>query len=90
MASMTVAITLEQEILRQLDGLIARRVFANRSQAIQTALREKIDRLKGGRLAAECAKLDPAFEQSLAEEGLGAPAPTACSAARGQGGGGRP
>jgi hypothetical protein len=49
-------------------------VFANRSRAIQTALREKIERLEGGRLAAECAKLDPAFEQSLAEEGLGADA----------------
>ncbi|MGD0762816.1 MAG: ribbon-helix-helix domain-containing protein [Roseiarcus sp.] len=89
MASVKVAITLEQETLRQLDSLIARRVFANRSLAIQTALREKIERLKGGWLAAECAKLDPTFEQPLAEEGLGAPVATACSAARGLGGGGR-
>jgi Arc/MetJ-type ribon-helix-helix transcriptional regulator len=72
MASVKVAITLEQETLRQVDSLVARRVFPNRSRAIQTALREKIERLEGGRLAAECAKLDPAFEQALAEEGLGA------------------
>lgn len=72
MASVKVAITLEQETLRQVDSLVARRVFQNRSRAIQTALHEKIQRVEGSRLAAECAKLDPKFEQSLAEEGLGA------------------
>jgi Arc/MetJ-type ribon-helix-helix transcriptional regulator len=75
MASVKVAITLERETLRQVDSLVARRVFANRSHAIETALREKIERLKGGRLAAECAKLDPAFEQSLADEGPGVQLP---------------
>ena len=72
MASVKVAITIEQETLRQVDGLVARRVFQNRSRAIQTALHEKIVRIEGTRLAAECAKLDPKFERSLAEEGLGA------------------
>jgi Arc/MetJ-type ribon-helix-helix transcriptional regulator len=71
MASVKVAITLEQETLRQVDGLVARRVFQNRSRAIQIALREKIERVEGSRLAAECAKLDPKFEQSMADEGLG-------------------
>jgi len=67
MASAKLTITLEQETLCQVDSLVARRVFANRSHAIETALREKIERRKGSRLTAECAKLDPAFEQSLAE-----------------------
>ena len=71
---MKVAITLEQETLRQVDSLVSRRVFPNRSRAIQIALHEKIERVEGSRLAAECAKLDPKFEQSLAEEGLGADA----------------
>jgi len=35
------------------------------------ALHEKIERMEGSRLAAECAKLDRKFEQALAEEGLG-------------------
>jgi Arc/MetJ-type ribon-helix-helix transcriptional regulator len=74
MASVKVAITLEQETLRQVDGLVSRKVFQNRSRAIQIALHEKIERVEGSRLAAECAKLDPKFEQSLAEEGLGADA----------------
>ena len=72
MASVKVAITLEEKTLRQVDSLVERRVFQNRSRAIQTALHEKIERLEGSRLAAECAKLDPKFEQSLAEEGMGA------------------
>ena len=72
MASVKVAITLEQETLRQVDSLVARRVVQNRSRAIQTALQEKLARVQGSRLAAECAKLDPTFEQALAEEGLGA------------------
>jgi len=45
-------------------------VFPNRSQAIQEAVEEKLSRLEHGRLARECAKLDPAFEKALAEEGL--------------------
>jgi metal-responsive CopG/Arc/MetJ family transcriptional regulator len=72
MTSVKVAITLEQETLRQVDSLVAQRVFQNRSRAIQTALREKIDRVEGSRLAAECAKLDKKFEQALADEGLSA------------------
>ncbi len=71
MTSVKVAITLEQETLRRVDSLVARRIFPNRSRAIQTALREKLDRVEGSRLAAECVKLDKKFEQALAEEGLG-------------------
>jgi Arc/MetJ-type ribon-helix-helix transcriptional regulator len=44
-------------------------VFPNRSRAIQIALQEKLERQEGARLAAECAKLDPAYEQAMAEEG---------------------
>jgi Arc/MetJ-type ribon-helix-helix transcriptional regulator len=71
MASIKVAITLEQETLRQVDALVAQHVFPNRSRAIQSALQEKMDRLAGNRLAAECAKLDPRLERDMAEEGFG-------------------
>jgi metal-responsive CopG/Arc/MetJ family transcriptional regulator len=40
MASVKVAITLEQETLRQVDSLVSRKVFQNRSRAIQIALHE--------------------------------------------------
>ena len=44
--------------------------FPNRSQAIEIALAEKLDRLERGRLARECAKLNPKEERALADEGL--------------------
>jgi metal-responsive CopG/Arc/MetJ family transcriptional regulator len=72
MASVKVAITLEQETLARVDNLVSRRVFPNRSRAIQIALQEKLERQEGVRLAAECAKLDPAYEQAMAEEGFSA------------------
>lgn len=65
-----VAITLDKAILGRLDQLVAQTVFPNRSQGIQVALEEKIERLEGTRLARECAKLDPHSERDLAEEGL--------------------
>jgi len=66
-----VAITLDAELLDRVDELVARREFRNRSQAIETALAEKLMRARRTRLARECAKLNPADEKALAEEGLG-------------------
>ncbi len=65
-----VAITLDEQTLDRLDRLVRARIFPNRSQAIQEAVEEKLSRLEHTRLARECSKLDPAFEKSLAEEGL--------------------
>jgi Arc/MetJ-type ribon-helix-helix transcriptional regulator len=67
-----IAISLDAGSLRRLDRLVRQAVFPNRSQAIQQAVDEKLLRLEGGRLARECAKLDPAFEKALADEGLSA------------------
>ena len=71
MNSAKIAVTIEQGLLTRLDQLVKERRFPNRSRALQEALRDKIDRLDRTRLARECAKLDPAFEQELAEEGIG-------------------
>ena len=65
-----VAISLDENTLDRLDRLVKNHVFPNRSQAIQEAVEEKLSRLDRSRLARECAKFDPAFEKSLAEEGL--------------------
>ena len=70
MAAQKVAITLDRRLLAELDGLVTENVFANRSQAIQAAVQEKLDRMRRCRLARECAKLDPAQEQAMAEEGI--------------------
>lgn len=71
MSSVKVAITIDRETLRRVDGLVSKRVYPNRSRAIQAAVAEKLARLEHNRLATECAKLDPKFEKALAEEGLG-------------------
>ena len=65
-----VAVSMDQDLLTELDRLVAKRKFASRSQAVQAAVREKIARLKRRRLAEECAKMDPQFEKSMAEEGM--------------------
>jgi len=65
-----VALTLDTELLNRIDHLVARQRFRNRSQAIETALAEKLARLSRTRLAEECAKLDRREEQQLADEGI--------------------
>lgn len=71
MSSVKVAITIDSRTLERVDGLVARKVYPNRSRAIQSAVAEKLARMERGRLASECAKLDPGYEKALAEEGLG-------------------
>jgi Arc/MetJ-type ribon-helix-helix transcriptional regulator len=65
-----ITISIDEQVLHRVDRLVQSRVFPNRSQAIQAAVQEKLARLEKTRLAQECAKLDPAFEQALADEGL--------------------
>ena len=76
MAQAKIVVSLDEQMLRQLDGLVAEAVFPNRSQAIQAAVQEKLSRIERGRLARECAKLDPAFEAAMAEEGFAEDAST--------------
>ena len=71
MGAAKVAITMDEELLERIDRLVAQKQFANRSRAIQEAVRDKLERLDRGRLARECAKLSKKSEQELADEGLG-------------------
>jgi Arc/MetJ-type ribon-helix-helix transcriptional regulator len=66
-----VAVSLDSQVLRNLDKWVAEGKYASRSKALQAAL----DLLtkqeeKQARLAFELAKLDPAEERSMADEGL--------------------
>lgn len=65
-----IAITLDERFIGELDRLVDKRVFQNRSQAIQEAVREKLLRMKQTRLAEEGAKLETAVERSISEEGF--------------------
>lgn len=70
MSSSKIAITLESSMLAEVDALVKKRIFPNRSRAIQEAIKEKLSRLNHTLLAQECAKLDPRYEKALADEGL--------------------
>ncbi len=65
-----VALTLESALLDQVDDLVERKRFRNRSQAVEAALADKLHRLARTRLAREAAKLNPRDEKRLADEGL--------------------
>lgn len=69
-----IAVTVDAALLERLDRLVHEEVFASRSEAIQAAVADKLARLARRDLAAACARLDPAFERALAEEGLTADA----------------
>lgn len=65
-----VALTLDTELLERVDELVAKQRFRNRSQAVEAALADKVNRLARTRLARESAKLNPKEEKRLADEGL--------------------
>jgi metal-responsive CopG/Arc/MetJ family transcriptional regulator len=66
-----VAVTLDTRTLRRVDRLVRDARYPNRSQAIEAAIAEQLDRLERRRLVEECGKLDPAAERAMAGEGLG-------------------
>ncbi len=70
MATSKVAISIDSDLLSQVDLLVSQGVFPNRSKAIQAALIDKLTVLRQNRLASECAKLDRQIEQNLAEVGI--------------------
>ena len=65
-----VALTLDADLVERVDELVTRRRFRNRSQAIESALADKLRRLARTRLATESAKLNIRDEKRLADEGL--------------------
>ena len=70
MSKTKVALTLEADLVEQVDELVGRRRFRSRSQAVEAALAEQLRRLARTRLATESAKLNPRDEKRLADEGL--------------------
>jgi Arc/MetJ-type ribon-helix-helix transcriptional regulator len=65
-----VAVTIEKEVLDRLDRLVSEGKYPSRSSAVEQAVVYSLEKTEHGRLARESAKLDPKFEQALADEGL--------------------
>ena len=70
MPTAKVAISIDNQLLKKVDLLVREKIYPNRSNIIQEAVKEKLIRLDKSRLAKECAKLDINFERSMAEEGF--------------------
>ena len=68
MPTTKVAITVDEQLLRLVDRWVTQGRYPSRSQAIQAAVREKVERWSRTRLAEEVAKLNPKEERALAEE----------------------
>jgi metal-responsive CopG/Arc/MetJ family transcriptional regulator len=65
-----IAITIDQALLELLDSLVQNNIFQNRSQAINTALKEKLSRIEKTRLELECQKLIKQEEREFADMGI--------------------
>ena len=65
-----IAITLDRDLLREVDRGVKSGLFKNRSRAIEEAVREKLERQRRRRVLIEAKKLNPTEERALAEEGM--------------------
>ena len=70
MPKQKVAVTIEKDLIIKLDRLVSEGKYPSRSSAVEDAVIERMVKVEKTRLAEESAKLDPAYEQALADEGL--------------------
>ena len=67
-----VAVTIDQELLWEVDAWVREGEFPSRSSVVRVALAQlRETRTRAGSLLRELAKLDPAEERLMAEEWLG-------------------
>jgi Arc/MetJ-type ribon-helix-helix transcriptional regulator len=72
MRAAKVAVTIDQELLSEVDTWVRHGEFPSRSGVVQVALaRLREERARYGSLLGELAKLDPAEERLMADEWLG-------------------
>ena len=64
-----VAITIDENLLSEIDYLVKQKIYPSRSKAIEANLEVNRNSLRRRRFEIECAKLDPQEEQEFAEWG---------------------
>ena len=76
MPTAKVAVTIDRQLLGEVDRWVAAGDYPSRSSAVQAGLaRLRGERARRRRLLGELTKLDPGEERALAEEGLAAESP---------------
>ncbi|MEM9273172.1 MAG: ribbon-helix-helix domain-containing protein [Cyanobacteria bacterium P01_F01_bin.143] len=64
-----IAITIDENLLADIDYLVEQKLYPSRSKAIEANLEVNRNSLRRRRFEIECAKLDPQEEQEFAEWG---------------------
>jgi len=72
MATKKITVSLDIDTVEGIDCLVQQRKHKNRSQAIQNALKEYLQKIEKQRLYEEIDKLDQKAEMKVAEEGFDA------------------
>jgi metal-responsive CopG/Arc/MetJ family transcriptional regulator len=70
MAKRKIAVSIDGRVLDRLDDLVRGGNLESRSQGVERAVEEMLERIHTDLLERECAKLDPGYEKRMAEEGL--------------------
>ena len=70
MSSAKIAVSIDENQLKKIDYYVKKHVFKSRSQAFQLSIKQTLQQLEHDRLAEECSKLNPHFEQEMADIGL--------------------
>lgn len=65
-----IAVSIDEKQLKKIDFYVKKHVFKSRSQAFQISINQTLQQLEHSRLAIECEKLNPHFEQEMADMGL--------------------
>ena len=65
-----ITMTLDRELVKEIDGGVKSGLYRNRSRAIEEAVREKLDRHRRQRLSLETQKPNREEERSRTEEGM--------------------
>ena len=70
MSTSRITITLDEGLLKRLDYLVQAAPYSSLSRAIQEAVEDKLRKANRNDFERELVKLDPQFEQEMADEGL--------------------
>jgi len=70
MAEAKIAITLEEDLVKEIDRWVSEGQYPSRSKAVQETLKEKITNWRRKRLIEEVSKLNSKEEQAMAEEAI--------------------
>ncbi len=65
-----IAVTIDVQVLSQVDRLVKEKAYPNRSRIVEEALTEKLSRMDRSRLMRELNKIEIGFERAMADEGL--------------------